>query len=78
MTNFEKKINPRTTYLSKLLKHFPKVKLDYTGTPEKLCPHELGLNEIEDCGKTDNCCAKCWNQPLPEREEVKINENLPV
>lgn len=62
---------PKTTYLSELLKHFPKVKLDDTGTPKKLCPHELGLNEIEDCGKTDNCCAKCWNQPLPEKEKVK-------
>lgn len=62
---------PKTTYLSELLKHFPKVKLDDIGTPKKLCPHELGLNEIEDCGKTDNCCAKCWNQPLPEKEKVK-------
>lgn len=60
--------HPQRTYLSQLLKHFPKVELDLTGTPRWICPHELGLNEIEDCGKTDNCCTKCWNQPMPIKD----------
>lgn len=57
--------HPQKTYLSELLTHFPKVKLDDTGTPKEICPHELGLNEIKDCG-TDNCCVRCWNQPIEE------------
>lgn len=60
--------HPPKTYLSELLTHFPKVKLDDTGTPKEICPHELGLNEIKDCG-TDNCCVRCWNQPIEDGEE---------
>lgn len=61
--------HPQKTYLSELLTHFPKVKLDDTGTPIEICPHELGLNEIKDCGGTDSCCTKCWNQPIEDGEE---------
>ncbi len=43
--------HPQRTYLSQLLKHFPKVELDLTGTPRWICPHELGLDEIEGAGK---------------------------
>lgn len=53
------------TYLTELLKTFPNTQLNTNGTPKEMCPHELGLNEIEDCGKTDNACVKCWSQPLP-------------
>jgi hypothetical protein len=60
--------HPQRTYLSELLTHFPKVKLDDKGTPKCVCPHHLGLNEIEDCGGTDNYCAECWNQPIPIAE----------
>nr|DAV94886.1 MAG TPA: hypothetical protein [Caudoviricetes sp.] len=52
-----------------MLKHFPKVELDLTGIPRWICPHELGLDEIEGCGKTDNCCTKCWNQTIEGSEE---------
>ena len=61
--------NPQKTYLTKLLKTFPNTQLNTNGTPKEMCPHELGLNEIEDCGKTDNACVKCWNQPIEDGEE---------
>ena len=60
--------HPQKTYLSELLKAFPNAQLNDSGMPKGMCPHELGLKDI-DCGKTDNACVKCWNQPLPEREE---------
>lgn len=65
--------HPPKTYLTELLKTFPNTQLNTNGTPKEMCPHELGLNEIEDCGKTDNACVKCWSQPLPieDGEEIK-------
>lgn len=54
------------TYLSELLTHFPKVKLDGKGTPNCVCPSDLGLTDIDDC---DNDCAKCWGQPIEGDEE---------
>lgn len=62
--------HPPKTYLTELLKIFPNAQLNDFGTPKGMCPHELGLKDI-DCGKTDNACIKCWNQPLPEKEKVK-------
>lgn len=59
---------PQKTYLSELLKHFPKIELNNKGLPKWICPHELGLKDI-DCDGTDNYCAECWNQPIPEGEE---------
>lgn len=56
--------HPQKTYLSELLKAFPNAQLNDSGMPKGMCPHELGLKDI-DCGKTDNACVKCWNQPLP-------------
>lgn len=61
--------HPQKTYLSELLKYFPKVELNNKGLPKWICPHELGLNEIEDCGGTDNYCAECWNQPIEDGEK---------
>lgn len=61
--------HPQRTYLSVLLTHFPKIELSDAGIPKWICPHELGLDEIEDCGGTDICCAKCWNQPIPIEED---------
>ena len=46
--------HPQKTYLSELLKYYPKVELNNKGLPKWICPHHLGLNEIEDCGGTDN------------------------
>lgn len=61
--------HPQRTYLSVLLTHFPKIELSDAGIPKWICPHELGLDEIEDCGGTDICCAECWNQPIKNNEE---------
>lgn len=56
--------HPQKTYLTELLKAFPNAQLSDSGTPKGMCPHELGLKDI-DCGKTDNACVECWNQPIP-------------
>lgn len=61
--------HPQRTYLSVLLTHFPKIELSDAGIPKWICPHELGLDEIEDCGGTDICCAECWNQPIEDSKE---------
>lgn len=62
--------HPQRTYLSELLKIFPNAQLGDDGTPEIICPHCLGLKDIEDC-EIDPNCIECWNQPLPEKEKVK-------
>lgn len=56
--------HPQKTYLTELLKVFPNAQLNDSGTPKGMCPHELGLKDI-DCEKTDNACVKCWNQAIP-------------
>lgn len=61
--------HPPKTFLTEFLKNYPNAELDCKGTPKRICPHELGLNEIKDCGGTDSCCAKCWNQPIEDGEE---------
>lgn len=63
--------HPQRTYLSVLLTHFPKIELSDAGIPKWICPHELGLDEIEDCGGTDICCAECWNQPIEDGEDYE-------
>lgn len=64
--------HPRRTYLSELLKHYPNTELDKYGAPKRICPHRLGLHDMEGCKKNYSCaCIECWNQALPEREEVK-------
>lgn len=60
--------HPQRTYLSEFLKHYPNVKLLGDGTPKCLCPHQLGLKDIDDCRK-HYTCAECWNQPIEESEE---------
>lgn len=59
--------HPQKTYLSEFLKHYPNVKLLGDGTPKCLCPHQLGLKDIDDCRK-HYTCAECWNQPIEESE----------
>lgn len=62
--------NSQKTYLSKLLKYFPNTELDKYGAPKRICPHHLGLHDMEGCKKNYSCaCIECWNQALPEREE---------
>ena len=40
--------HPQKTYLSELLKIFPDIPLNDDGTPNSLCPSDLGLNEKEN------------------------------
>lgn len=58
--------HPQRTYLTELLKHYPNTPLDDDGAPKSLCPHALGLVEIDDC---DGNCAECWNQIIKDGEE---------
>lgn len=57
--------NPKKTYLTELLKIFPDTPLNNDGTPDSICPYELGLMNISDCEKGHNC-VKCWNRPFKE------------
>lgn len=54
--------HPQKTYLSEFLKHYPNAPLGDDGAPKGVCPHTLGLTDIDDC---DDNCVKCWNQPMP-------------
>lgn len=60
--------HPQKTYLSELLKIFPNTPLGDDGTSKCLCPHQLGLKDIDDCRKY-HTCVKCWNQPIEDYEE---------
>lgn len=61
--------HPPKTYLTELLDKYPNVLLDDDGTPEGICPHQLGLkSSIVDC-KNGYDCPKCWNQPVEECEK---------
>lgn len=57
--------HPQKTYLSELLKIFPDTPLNDDGTPESICPYELGLMDISNCEKGRNC-IECWNRPFGE------------
>lgn len=57
--------HPRKTYLSEFLKNYPNAQLKDDGTPKGVCPHTLGLTDIDDC---DDNCIKCWNQPIEDGE----------
>lgn len=54
--------HPQRTYLTEFLKHYPNAELGDDGVPKGVCPHTLGLTDIDDC---DDNCVKCWNQPMP-------------
>lgn len=57
--------HPQKTYLLELLEKYPNVLLNDDGTPEGMCPHQLGLKDsIADC-KIGYDCVACWNQPIP-------------
>ena len=60
--------NPQKTFLTELLKIFPNTLLADNGMPKHLCPYHLGLMNRDDCRKYHDC-AKCWNQPLPEKRK---------
>lgn len=60
--------HPQKTYLSEFLKNYPNTPLDDDGTPDSICPYDLGLMSIDDCNKDYNC-VKCWNQPIGDGEK---------
>lgn len=55
--------HPQRTYLSEFLKNYPNAPLDDDGSPKGVCPHKLGLTDIDDC---DDNCIKCWNQTVED------------
>lgn len=64
--------HPPKTFLTEFLEKYPNAELNH-GVP-KLCLKNLGI--VSGCPKTKEgnfyvSCRSCWNQPLPEREEVK-------
>lgn len=61
--------HPPKTYLSEILKHYPKAELNDKGIP-MVCPHLFGLKDIDNC-EIGNACVKCWNQPLPPAKQTK-------
>lgn len=66
--------HPQKTCLTELLKIFPNTPLNDDGTPKGICLHELGATSLDNC-EVDNACAKCWNQPLLEREGDEENDS---
>lgn len=60
--------HPQRTYLTELLKHYPNIELDEYDTPKRICPHTLGLHDIEGCLK-NHTCIECWNLPIPIEED---------
>lgn len=58
--------HPQKTFLTEFLKNYPNAPLDDDGAPKGVCPHRLGLTDIDNC--YDNC-IKCWNQPIEDGEE---------
>lgn len=59
--------HPPKTYLTQFLDNYPNAELDDC-VPTRICPHELGLNDIETCEPGTYHCIECWNQPLPDKE----------
>lgn len=57
-------LNPQRTYLTDFLEKFPNAALDSDGFPYEICPHTLGLNEIDECDGDGSNCVSCWNQPI--------------
>lgn len=56
--------NPPKTYLSEFMNNYPDAELGDDGTPKKICPHDLGLNDIESCAPGEHHCTECWNQTI--------------
>lgn len=59
--------HPQKTYLSEFLRSYPNTPLGSDGAPS-ICPHCLGLHDIEGC-KKNRTCIECWNQPIEGGEE---------
>lgn len=72
MTNYQKLSNahPQKTFLTELLEHYPNTPLTNKGTPDSVCPFDLGLMSVSKC---DYNCVKCWNQTIPTEDDCKNN-----
>lgn len=64
--------HPQKTFLTEFLKNYPNAPLEDDGTPDSICPYDLGLMSTDDCNKDSNC-VKCWNQPVEESEKNGIS-----
>lgn len=53
--------NPRKTFLTEFLRHYPNAVVDVDGVPRGICPYELGLTKEHNCMQT---CEQCWNHPI--------------
>lgn len=62
--------HPQRTYFTEFLRSYPNTPLSSDGTPD-ICPHCLGLHDIEGC-KKNRTCIECWNQPVPEDGEDNV------
>ena len=57
-------LNPQRTYLTDFLEKYPNAALDSDGFPYEICPHTLGLIEVDECDGDGSNCVSCWNQPI--------------
>ena len=60
--------HPQKTILMDLLEKYPNAPLKKDGTPQYVCPYQLGYDKSDDCIYDDvyTCCKKCWNRPLED------------
>ena len=60
--------HPQKTILQDFLEKYPNAPLKKDGTPQYVCPYQLGYDKSDDCIYEDTytCCKKCWNRPLEE------------
>lgn len=61
--------HPERTILTEFLEHYPNAKLARDGTPEDVCPRNLGYMDIDDC--TVAACMRCWNRTPEEASKEK-------
>lgn len=54
--------HPEKTYLTQFLGNYPNAELGEDGTPKRVCPHDIGLSDIESCAPGERHCTECWNQ----------------
>lgn len=60
--------HPQKTMLQDFLEKYPNAPLKKDGTPQYVCPYQLGYDKSDDCIYEDTytCCKKCWNRPLED------------
>lgn len=66
--------HPKRTILSEFLKCYPNAPIGDDGTPNGICPRDLGYTEIENCmDDYKGICIRCWER-TPE-EATPANES---